>query len=88
MNNIFGCFSRLGNFLHVFGQVKELLIFEVQEMIRVSDFVACPMNVNLLCDLGQQGGVLKLLKKYHFLIFADVWVSSLSYLGRLRTSLY
>ena len=57
-------------------------------MIRVSDVVAFPMNVNLLCDLVQQEAVLKLLKKDHFLIFVDVWFSSLNYLGRLRTSLY
>ena len=57
-------------------------------MIRVSDVVVFPMNVNLLCDLVQQGAVLKLLKKYHFLIFVDVWFSFLNYLGRLRTSLY
>ena len=30
-------------------------------MIRVIRVVACPMDFNLLCDLGQQLGVLKML---------------------------
>ena len=56
-------FSRLGNFLHVFPQVKEWLILEVQEMIRVSDIVGFPTSFNLLCGQTQQGEVLNLLKK-------------------------
>ena len=56
-------FSRLGNFLHVFAQVKEWLILEVQDMIRVSDIVGFPTSFNLLCDQTQQGEVLNLLKK-------------------------
>ena len=51
----------------------------MQEIVRVSDVAACPMNFNLLCDQGQQGGVLKLLLKDHFLIFLGVWVISLSF---------
>ena len=35
-------------------------------MIRVPHVVACPMDFNLLCDRGQQGGVLKLQKMVIF----------------------
>ena len=43
-------------------------------MIRVPHVVACPMNFNLLCDQGQQGGVFKVMKNDHFLVFLAVLV--------------
>ena len=36
-------------------------MLKLHEMIRVLHLVACPMNFNLLCDLGQQLGGLKTL---------------------------
>ena len=60
--SIFGCF---GPFPQVFGQVKEQLLLELHEMIRVSHAVACPMGFNLFCDRGQQGGV-QIYKKLSF----------------------
>ena len=36
-------------------------MLELHEMIRVLHVVALPMDFNLLCDLGQQLGVLKML---------------------------
>ena len=45
---------------HAFGQVREWLILELHGMIRVVHAVACPMDFNLFCDLGQHLGVLKM----------------------------
>ena len=42
----FWCFSRLGHFPQVFGQVKEWPILELPEMIKVSHAVTCPMDFN------------------------------------------
>ena len=56
----FSFFSRLGPFPQVFGQVKEWVILELNEMIKVLPAVACSMD-NLLSDRGQQLGVLKML---------------------------
>ena len=43
-------FSSLGPFSQVFGQVKESLILELHEMVRMSHAVACAMDFNLLCE--------------------------------------
>ena len=64
--SFFSAFSRLGQFPEVFGQVKEFLILELGEIIRVLHLVACPMDFNLLCDLGQQREVLKRMKNDYF----------------------
>ena len=53
-------FSSLRPYPQVFGQAKKWLIVGLHEMIRVPRVVACPMDFNLLCDRGHQGGVLKL----------------------------
>ena len=72
-SSFFGVFSRLCHFPQVFGQVKEWLILELHEMIKVPDPVACPMDFNLLCYRGgQQRGALKLMKNDHFLIFSAI----------------
>ena len=41
-------FRQLGSFLRIFGKVKELLVLELYEMIKVLHAVACPMNFNLI----------------------------------------
>ena len=51
--SFFSIFIPLGFYPQVFGQVKEWLIVELREIIRVPHIVACPMNFNLLCDRGQ-----------------------------------
>ena len=48
----------MGHFPQVFGQVNEWLILELHEIIRVPDVVAYTMELNLLCDRRQQGGLL------------------------------
>ena len=63
---ISGTFSRLGPFSQVLGQVKEWDILELHEMMKVSHLVGCPMVFNLLYDLSQQAGVLKLTKNAEF----------------------
>ena len=49
--------------------------------------VPCPMDFNSLPDQGQQGGILKLMKNGHFLVFLVVWVFLPKFLGRLRDGL-
>ena len=51
-------------------------------MIRVSHVVTYPMNFNLLCDQGQQEGVLKLMKNDLVLVFLAVCVIFSKFLGR------
>ena len=46
---IFGILSRLGHFPQVFGQVKDWLVLQFNEMIKVPNAVAFPMDFNLLC---------------------------------------
>ena len=42
-------------------QGKQYLILEFHEITRVLHVVACPMSFNLICDIGQELGVLKIL---------------------------
>ena len=80
--SIFSSFIRLGTFPQVFRQVKEWLILELHEVIRVLHVVACMMDFNLLCYQGKQEGVLKLMKNDHFLAFLAVLVIFSKCLGR------
>ena len=45
----------------------------------------CTINFDLLCDRGQQGGVFKVMKNNHFLVFLGVWVFFHNFLGILKT---
>ena len=56
-------------------------------MIRVWHIFAYPGVFLLLCDLGQQAGVLKLLKKAQFLVFLSVSVLFPKFLARLGIDL-
>ena len=53
--------------------MREYLILELQEMIRVLLVVALPIDLHLLCVLGQELGVLKILL---FKIVIAFWVFS------------
>ena len=55
---------------------------ELHEVRRVLNVVACPMDFNLLCDRGPEGGVLKLMKIDNFLVFLTVRVLFSKLLGR------
>lgn len=63
-------------------------MLEMQEIIRVSHVVAYPMAFILLCDRGQQGGVLKATKTDHFKVFLAVGFFFLKFLGKLRSGTY
>ena len=54
-------FGPLVSFPQVFEQVKGLLILELYEIVRVPHIAAWPMDLNLLCDLGQLLELLKIL---------------------------
>ena len=59
-----------------FGQVR-----------RVSHVFACPIVFPLFYERGGQGGVLKVMKSDHFLIFLAVWALFSKFLGRKRSDL-
>ena len=50
--------------------------------------VSCLMDFNMLCHRVELGGVLKLMKNDHLLVFFIVWVLFPKCLGRLRNGLY
>ena len=60
--------------------MKEQLILELQEMIRILHVVPLPIDFNLLCVLGQELGVLKILL---FKIFIAFRAFSQTFGGRL-----
>ena len=70
----------------MFGQVKEWLTLALHEMIRVLHVVACLIVLILLYCQGWQGGVFKVVKNDHFLVFSSVFVHFPKFLGRLRSS--
>ena len=59
--SFFSIFNRLGPYSEVFGEMKELVILKLHEMIKVLYVAACQMNFNLLSGRRQQLGVLKML---------------------------
>ena len=63
-------------------------MLEMHEMIRVPHVVTGPMGFNLLCDRGQQGGLLKPRKNDHFQVFLAVCVRFLKFLGRLTSEIH
>ena len=69
-------------FPEVFGHMKEWLVLELHEMKRVVHIVARLIDFKLLCARGQQGGMLKLMKNDHFLVFLTVRVFFPKFLGR------
>ena len=56
-------------------------------MIRMSRLVACPIVFILFYDRDWQGGIIKVMKKDHFLVFLPVCVLFPKCLGRLRGGL-
>ena len=48
----------------------------------------CPMDFNLLCERGRQGGVLNPTKNDQFQAFLAVWALFPKFLGRLRVVYY
>ena len=62
-------------------------MLELHKIIRVSHAVVFPIIFLLLCDRDWQGGVLKLMKNDHLLVYLAVWVLFPKFLGRLRSKL-
>ena len=85
--NIFSVFNRLGPLPTVFSQLKEWLILELHEIIRVSHFVECQIVFHLFYDRDWQGGMLKLMENVYFLVFLAVWVLFHKFLARFRSGL-
>ena len=69
----FSIFSTLGPILQIYWQVMEQFILEFHEIIRMSHVIACLVIFILFYDLDQQGGVFKLMKNDHFIVFLLVW---------------
>ena len=65
----------MGPFVQVSGEMRELLILELYEAIRVRQVVAYPIVIILFYDRDRQESVFKVMKNDHFLVFLDVWVS-------------
>ena len=65
----FSISSRFGQFLEIFGQVKEWFMLELHGMIIVPHVAACLMDFNLFSDRVQQPGVLRPTKN----IFRYFW---------------
>ena len=62
-------------------------MLELHKIITVSHAVVFPIIFLLLCGRDWQGGVLKLMKNDHLLVYLAVWVLFPKFLGRLRSKL-
>ena len=70
----------MGTFPQTFRQVKEWLILELHETIRVPYIVTHPIVFVLFCDHDWQGGEFKVMKNGHLLVFLSVGSFSPSFL--------
>ena len=61
-------FSLVDHFPCVFEHVKEWLLLQLHETIRMSYLVACPNVFILFYEQGLQGGVFKVMKNDQFLV--------------------
>ena len=66
MYHLFSIFSRLVPFPQVFGQVKEWLMLDLHEMIRLLHVVACPVVSILVSDRDGQARVFKVMRMIIF----------------------
>ena len=58
-------------------------MLKLHKIIRMPDLVACSIVFPLFDKGGLQGGVFKVIKNDHFLVFLAVWGLIPKYLGRL-----
>ena len=79
--SFFSVFSCLDPFPQVFGQVKEKLILELHETIRVLLDVACRIAFLLFYQRSWQGEVMKVMENDHFVVFLAVFVHLPKFLG-------
>ena len=85
--SLLSIFRRLGLFHQVFGQVKVWLMFDWYIIIRMSHVVACLTVFILFYEQGWEGGVFKLLKNNHFLLFLDAWILFSEFFGQVKECL-
>ena len=79
-------FISFGHFLQVYRKVNEWPILKLHRIKEC--YMYCVHNCFILFDdRDWQGGVLKLMKSDHFLVFLAVWVVFPKFLGRLRGEL-
>ena len=57
-------------------------MLELHKIIRWPHVVACPIVFFLSYERGWQGGVFKVIKNDHFLVFLAVWDVFIKFLGR------
>ena len=86
-DNFLNIFISFGLFFQVFGQVNEWPISKLHEVIRALHVTACPVVFVLFDDPDWQRRALHIIKNDHFLVFLDVCVFSLKFLGSLRSGL-
>ena len=79
--SFFSVFSCLDPFPQVFGQVKERLILELHEIIRVLLDVACRIAFFLFYQRSWHGEVMKVTENDHFVVFLAVFVHLPKFLG-------
>ena len=72
--SFFSVFIRLDHFPQVYKQLKEWLILQLDETMRMLHIVACPIVFLLFYERGWQRGVFKVMKN-------DFFFSVFSYLG-------
>ena len=84
----FSIFSRVGPFPQVFPQDKELPMLKMYKIIRMSDVLAWLIVFPLFYERGSHGGVFKVIKNDHFLVFLAVWGLIPKYLGWLKSGVY
>ena len=86
--SFFSVSSRLGPLLDVFRQVRDKLILESHEMMRVSHVVACPIVFILFYVWDWLRAVFKIVENNLFLVFLAGWVLFPMFLQKWRTGLY
>ena len=87
--SFFNIFNRLDLFPLVSGQVKESLMSELHKRIRMSHVIVYSIVFFLLFyERVWQGGVFKVMKNDHLLLFLAVWGLFPTFLGRWKSGLY
>ena len=62
-------------------------MLELNRITRLSHVVSCPNIFILFNQENWQGGVLRVMKNYHFVVFLAVWVFFPKFLFTLRSAL-
>ena len=82
--SFFSVFIRLDHFPQVYKQLKEWLILQLYETMRMLHIVVCPIVFLLFYERGWQRGVFKVMKNDLFLVFLVIWVLFSKFLGMFK----